>query len=190
VKAVLSSLFVLDEAFDRGAVRVEFASSSKDVDDWAVGKCTSTIALKQNSGRTFCDLVGTTHAGFYLWSQRLQDVLRKEAISGWNVCPVELMSSKGESISHYAAIGITGRCGPLQNWRSKKVTRLLPGSNAYSDCWIGLYFAEDTWDGSDLFRPDGTMLTIATSRAKEVIEGTAATNIRIRPLLEVERPVL
>lgn len=190
MKADLSNLYVVDEAFDKGAVRVRFVSSSKDVDNWAVGTCTGAIKLERSAGRVCRDFVGTTHAGFYLLSQRLQDALSKEAISGWRACPVELTMSTGDSVPNYAAIGITGRCGPLQNGRSKKVTRQLPGTNSPSDCWVGLYFAEDTWDGSDLFRPEGTMLTIATARAKKAIEDATATNVRFRPLLEVERAVL
>lgn len=190
MKADLSKLFVLDEAFEKGAARAGFATSGTDLDNWVIGKCTNIIALRQNTGRSFYDLLGTTHAGSYLLSQRIQDVLSMQAITGWRACPVELTTSKGEAPPQYAAIGITGRCGPIQKGRSKKVTRLVPGTDLSTESWIGLYFDEDTWDGCDLFRPNGTMLTVVTSRAKEAIDSAAATNIRFRPLLEIERTVL
>lgn len=189
MKADLSNLFVLDEAFTKDAVRAGFASSSRHVGDWAAATCAGSI-LTQSSGRTLCDLVGTTRAGLYLLSQRVRDALKREMIAGWRAYPVDFRGSNGEPLSQYAAIGVIGRCGPLENERSKKVTRLLPAASSSADSWIGLYFREDTWDGADLFRPYGTMLTIATSRAKEVIEKIGATNIRFRPLLKVERAVL
>lgn len=190
MKANLSDLFVLDEAFKKGAVRAEFPSSREHVSSWIVGTCSGNISLTQNSGRAFCDFVGTTLAGFYLFSNRVQDALKKERITGWHACPIDFKAFNGESIFQYAAIAITGRCGPLENERSKKVTRVLPTARSSEEIWIGLYFREETWSGTDLFRPDGTMLTIATSRAREVIEGVGATNIRFRPLLEIERAVL
>jgi hypothetical protein len=190
MKADLSSSFVLDEAFKKSAVRAGFVCSSEDIDKWAVGDCTETIALRQNAGRNLCDLIGTTHAGFYLLSHQVQEALHAARVTGWRACPTALKDLRGKLIDGYNAVGITGRCGSLDNTRSKKVTRILPSASSSADRWLGLYFPEETWDGADLFRPEGTMLTIVTLRAKEVIEATKATNIRFRRLLDVERMML
>jgi hypothetical protein len=190
MKANLAQLFVLSEAFERSAARAEFASSTDGLDDWVVGDCTEKIRLKQMSRGNLRDLVGTTHAGFYLLSRRVQEALHREKVTGWRACPIQFTDADGKANDNYSAIGITARCGPLDNARSEKILRLAPESGAPSSCWIGLFFDEDTWSGADLFRPDGTMLTLATSRAKAVIEGIGATNVRFRNMLEVERAVL
>jgi len=190
MKANLAQLFVLSEAFERSAARAEFASSIDGIDDWAVGKCAETIRLKQTSRGNLRDLVGTTHAGFYLLSRRVQEALQREKVTGWRACPIQFTDADGNANDNYSAIGITARCGHLDNSRSEKVVRLSSESRAPSSWWVGLYFDEDTWSGADLFRPDGTMLTLATSRAKAVFEGIGATNVRFRRMLEVERAVL
>lgn len=190
MKADLTRLFVVDEAFARGSMRADFATTAENVDKWAAGECSDTIALKQHSGTKLGDLVGTTYSGFYLLSQRVLSVFDREGINGWRACAVTLKSSSRELIEGYSAVGITGRCGPLDNARSQKVTRILPESKSSTSSWIGLYFAEDSWDGSDLFRPQGTMLTIATGRVVDVLRAINATNVRIRPLLGVERAAL
>ena len=97
---------------------------------------------------------------------------------------------KSGRIEGYSALGIIGRCGPLDNTRSKQISRLEPARGTSTQTWLGLYFDEDTWDGRDLFRPVGTMLTVLTTRAMEAIDRAKATNIRLRPLLEFERFVL
>ena len=53
--------------------------------------------------------------------------------------------------------------------------------------WLGYYFDENSWDGSDVFRPEGTRMTLVTERTKNLIEGCFATNFTFKPILEVER---
>src|SRR5688572_3482890 len=114
MKADLSKLFVLDEAFKEGAARAKLGNvSGEDLASWMAGRCADTVSLRQDSGDTFCDLVGTTCPGFYLLSLRVQDALKKEVITGWTSCPVDFRTAEGKAIEHYAAIGITGRCGKL-----------------------------------------------------------------------------
>jgi hypothetical protein len=186
----LSNVFVLDEAFTRGAARADFDSSTEDIDKWAVGTCTRTIMLKRCSGNKLYDLVGTTYSGFYLLSRRAVSMLEREKVIGWRACSVRFKDEQDALIDGYSAIGIIGRCGYLDNTRSQKVTRLSPEADSSITSWIGMYFDEETWDGSDLFRPRGTMLTLATARAKELLEQMLVTNVRFRRVLEVERLAL
>jgi hypothetical protein len=190
MRVELSRLFVLDEAFLPGAVRADFLDSTENVEKWAVGECAGAIALRQFAGKRLEDLVGTTRAGFYLLSRRLTSAMNQNGISGWKACETAFEDAKGRRIDGYSAIVITAQCGPLQNERSKEVTYVPLSMQRQTRRWIGIYFEECSWDGSDLFRPRGTMLTVATARAKETIEALKPTNIRFRPLLEVERLAL
>ena len=133
--------------------------------------------------------MGTTDT-LRLISSRLQDTLSKEGITGWVTCPVELQDRMGEIIPNYAVLGTTGRCGPLLNSRSRRVTRTNYAGTGLMDVWLGYYFDEESWDGSDMFRPEGTRMTIVTKRTKGVIESIKATNIEFKPILEIERLVL
>jgi hypothetical protein len=190
MKADLTDLFVLDEAFEEGAIRASFVSAEVEFSRLAVGDCKGTVLLSQESGTRALDLVGTTRAGFYLLSQRVQEALLSANVNGWRPCPVEFLDDQGRAFGQYAVIGITAHCGRLDNTRSRKVMSVSPKSGKPVANWVGLYFEEESWDGSDLFRPEGSLLTIVTSRAKGVFENIGALNIRFRRLLEVKRLVL
>ena len=182
----LSDLYLLGEAFERGAARADFTCSTDDVGKWVSGERTQTIALKQCEGRRLCDLMVTTHT-LDLISNRIQSALLEESITGWATCPVVLKDRKGELIPDYAALATTGRCGPLVNSRSKKVTKENYAGTGFMDVYLGYYFDEDSWDGSDMFRPEGTRMTIVTRHVRDIIMAIKATNIEFEPILEVER---
>jgi hypothetical protein len=123
-------------------------------------------------------------------STRVQQALLDEKVTGWRTCPVEFKDKKGVLIENYDALGTTGRSGPLDNRRCRKVTRKALYGDAMIDTWIGYYFDEDSWDGSDMFRPDNTRMTIVTRRVKEIFDTIGATNVKWTPLLEVEQLML
>lgn len=179
----------MGEAFDRDAIRAKITCDVDDLDQLISGNCTQLVTLKQYEGRKLCDLMGTTHS-LILISSRLQKTLSSEGITGWATCPAVLKDRQGELISDYAVLATTGRCGPLINKRSPKVTRNNYAETDLVDVYLGYYFDEDSWDGSDIFRPDDTRMTIISQRAKDAIESINATNILMNSILEVERLVL
>ncbi len=182
----LSDVYLLGEAFERAAVRADFTCSSHDVGKWLCGECTQTITLKQYEGFQYCDLMGTTDT-LRLISDRLQKALSDQGVTGWTTCPVELLDRRGGTVPGYAALATSGRCGPLVNSRSPKVRRMNRAGNGMMDIWLGYYFDEESWDGSDMFRPDGTRMTLVTKRARKVIEAMGTSNITLEPILEIER---
>lgn len=187
--ADLSNLFLLGEDFIPGAVRADFTCDIADIYKWVSGECTRTITLKQCEGEKLCDLIGTT-ATLRLISKRVQEALISERITGWRTCPIEFKDKKGELIDNYGALATVGRCGPLDNSRCRKITRKALATDELIDVFLGYYFDEDSWDGSDLFRPEGTRMTMVTQRAKDVIESISATNIEFKPILEIESLML
>jgi hypothetical protein len=191
MKADLSQLYLLGEGFKRGAVRAEITCpcDNDDIAHWISGHCKKPIILKQKEGRNFCDLMGTGYT-LDLISSRIADAVREAGMTGLATCPAELTAKNGDPVTGYEVLGTIGRCGPLQNDRSPKVRQLNKVGTAMMDIWLGYYFDEDTWDGSDVFRPDGTRMTLVTKRVKDLIEGMGATNITFTPILEIERLVL
>ena len=43
-------------------------------------------------------------------------------------------------------------------------------------------FDESTWDGSDIFNLEGTLVTIITERVKKILEKGKFTNLEIEPI--------
>jgi len=53
--------------------------------------------------------------------------------------------------------------------------------------WMGLYFDEASWDGSDVFRPLGTAHVLVTQRVKDLLEKSKMTNLRFEALTSIEK---
>jgi hypothetical protein len=76
-------------------------------------------------------------------------------------------------MQRYAGFQITGRCGPIER----------PESPGFV---VGMSFAASTWDGSDFFLPDTTLMTICTERARGLIEKCGVENLRIEEIEKVQ----
>ena len=53
----------------------------------------------------------------------------------------------------------------------------------------GLYFAPESWDGSDTFRPEDRLYHLVTKRVKVALERANVRNIMFERLSEKERMV-
>lgn len=192
MKADLSTMFLLGEAFERSAVRAEIICpfDNDDINKWIVGDCSKPVMLRQAEGHKYYDFIGTTSAAIDLISSRIVAAMHQGGITGLATCPTDLKDKNGEAVIGYELLGTIGRCGPLDNGRSLKTMRPNKVRTAMIELWLGYYFDEESWDGSDIFRPNGTRMIIVTNRTKNLIEQIGATNISFKPILEVERLVL
>jgi hypothetical protein len=185
-------LFSLQEEFVRGAVRATPVGDVVREDEIAIAtgrsKPETPMCFEQYEGVELCDLVGTQYAALRLVSHRVCDAFREARLSGWDTLAVELRDRTGETIDGYLLLVIVGRCGPLDNTRSVRINKIMTRNRkGYAPVWKGLYFDEDTWDGSDLFAPQGTAFFFATRQVKDVLEKISATNFQIKPLKDIER---
>jgi hypothetical protein len=105
--------------------------------------------------------------------------------------PVSVLDKTGLEIPGYSLLQITGRAGPIDDSRSQMVwcEPERPVGDRYP-AWVGLYFALDSWDGSDLFVPAHSGFVIVTERVKAAFEDEGITNVSLTPLLEVKRLML
>jgi hypothetical protein len=188
------SMFLIQEGFKRGAVRAKQPRDVVGARDIALARGewvpSEPVRFVQYEGTKWLDLVGTQRAALQLVSTRLLEKLTAANVTGWRALPVELADDGGVLISDYKLLVVVGRCGRIDNSRSVSVDRVVVGNPKGAKVWKGLYFDESTWDGSDLFSPDGTAFTFATENVKSVIEQEKATNIDIVPLVDVERSSL
>jgi hypothetical protein len=190
MRADLSKIFMLGEAYKRGAVRADLTCDLSSIEKWMSGQCDPAITLRQDEGRKYYHLVGTTYACAYLISKKIQHVFREEAIVGWTACPVEFVDKGGRIIEDYDLLGITGKSGKIDNSRSTIIeTKTIPGEGT-NNILLGYYFSEDSWDGSDIFRPEGVRGIMCTERVKNIVEAMEGeTNIEFEPILESKRYV-
>jgi hypothetical protein len=187
-------IFLLGNAFNRGALHVE--SKQKIPNDIGLARGdwrpTAPLVFKHHSGGRPCDLVGTTYATLDLLSPRTAQLFRDEEFSGWTTFPVQVFTKDGLLIEGYEGLTVTGRCGPIDNSRSREHWRppARPGVVEKLRVWLGLYFDLATWDGSDFFGPAGTAHVFVVERVKQAVERAGLTNFTFQALSGVERLVL
>jgi hypothetical protein len=139
--------------------------------------------MKGASGSTTRDLVSTGVAPILLISDRVVELLRD--FTGWTTYPVEVHDKKGELIPRYQGLAVTGRCGAIDDAQSEPRICAPPvPQGRWSRKWFGLYFDQDSWDGADIFAPEGTGLTVVVEGVKEAMERAMVTNVLFRPLTE------
>lgn len=180
-------LYELGEGFEPDALR---ARSVERVDAKALLRDDETpaepVRFEITEGGTAYDFVGTTRVAGKLVSERFVDVLRGDGFSGWSTYPVELPGHEG-----YHGLAVRGRAGPIDNSLSEEITLPPPVPEGRSGPgWRGLYFAPETWDGSDLFVPSGSTFVFMTEGVAQALEREQITNIELSRLSEIERPAL
>ena len=176
----------------QGALHVHPRSLDDIEDDVALyeGRVTLQAPLafefmKGASGSTPYDFVSTSLPPLKLVSERVVAVLRD--FTGWATYPVEVYGKKGELVAGYHGLAVTGRCGPIDDSRSRPAIRppAVPHGQA-TRMWIGLYFDPVSWDGSDVFLPKGNGRTFITEDLKSALERAGITNVYFTALSEAE----
>jgi hypothetical protein len=136
-----------------------------------------------------CDAIWTTLAVPLLVSSRVTEVLEARGFKGWTVFPIELAGSKGQRIAGFHGLSIPGRCGAIENERSIRVAKRYPAG--VFPVWKGLYFDPETWDGSDIFMPQGNVgWVFVVKEVRDALDSAKVGNIAWTPVEEVERPTL
>ena len=183
-------LYALRLEGKRTALHVE--SRDEDLDALAIYRGDTRPSLpilfeykKGASGSKPYDFVGTTWAILDLISDRVVEALKP--FTGWATYPVTVYGKKGELIPGYHGLIVSGRCGPIDNSRSEPRICAPPvPEGRWSRRWFGLYFDEKTWDGSDIFAPEDTALTVVVEAVRWALRKAKITNVKLTPLTECE----
>ena len=136
------------------------------------------------------DVIWTTSAHPFVVHRRIANLLREKGVTGWRSYPVQVVDKGGEVYNDYEGIGILGRCDPIDLSRSVVTLKKLPGG--WFPQFLGSYFPEKTWDGSDVFmeRADtkGTVTAIkfVTEKARHAFMEANVENVRFQCLTERE----
>jgi hypothetical protein len=122
-------------------------------------------------------------------SERVINLLQMNNITGWARYPVEIYGRKGEPVAGYHGFSVTGEECRRDRSRSQIITKqAVPGGKPY-EVYKGLYFYEEDWNGSDIFRVGSSGGTIVTEKVKVIFKQAKVSNVRFTPLTEVERDV-
>lgn len=132
-------------------------------------------------------------AGDFLWNSHNLIVVSRKVINIWKkfdtkfeIYEVKIVNK--ELPEKYYGVAITGRGGPLDKKKSRaKIKYGLKPNGKPSIMGIdGMYFFEDKWDGSDLFKLDEFPLGIlVTERVMEAMKKANITNCRYTPVEDV-----
>lgn len=123
-------------------------------------------------------------------SNRVFELLRMNNITGWTTYPVEVYGRRGEPLPGYHGFAVTGSECRRDRSRSQVITKqAVPGGKPF-EVYKGLYFKEEDWDGSDIFRVSSYGGTIVTEKVYKILKRAKVTNVKLTFLPEVELQVL
>lgn len=127
-----------------------------------------------------------THMGPPIIHKSVYELFLEKGLTGWIATPAILHFPKKVLNYDYYTMYITGTVGPIQFEKSQLLKRETQ-TGMFWPYRLGLFFDENTWDGSDFFMStDTTGLIIITEKAREVILQSGTKNARITPIEDVE----
>lgn len=148
---------------------------------------TPVVVCHEMGGAVPKDFIWTTNVGVMMVSQKVVDLLQETGFTGWATYPVEVHGKNDEIIKDYYGFAITGRCGFVDDSRSKTVMVDYPARRVPR--LRGLYFDPKTWDGSDLFMTSepGAVWLFVLEQVKKVFEKAKIRNVKFKSVTEIDR---
>ncbi len=123
------------------------------------------LKVIKSQGRKAYDIVRLQDVFNFLISPKLLKALESNDLTGWKTYAIE----SDIELDGYKGFQCTSTCGsPIRPKNSGFVT--------------GYDFDLKTWDGSDFFIPETTMMIICSNKAKEVIDSFKIKNIELENL--------
>lgn len=100
-------------------------------------------------------------------SKKVKNILETNHVTGWSCFPIVIEGINEE----YFAFQILSKAGPILN---------IEAVNNYET--ENREFDIKTWDGSDIFNLEGTLLIVITPRVKVLLEKAKVSNLEIHSL--------
>jgi hypothetical protein len=134
------------------------------------------------------DFVWTGNVGALIVHRRVVQLMREQGFTGWRSYVVSVIGKGGDYHPEYEGLVILGRCNSADLSRSVVVLSEYPAG--WLPHFLGYYFDEASWDGTDLFMetPDALGKTTAhvfvTERVRLAFEKAKVKNVRFGRLTE------
>jgi hypothetical protein len=125
--------------------------------------------VKIIKGTKFYDVAYYADPFNFAISEKLNNILLENNVTGWDSYPVEIEGSDAK----YFGFRVLGKCGPLKSPPGKGFVK-------------GYEFDINGWDGSEFFCPEETLHVFFTERVKNILEAGKIKNFGIRDIATVE----
>lgn len=149
----------------RGAILIEPKAkydSIENLDEYSTLINNNVFFIDE--GEKVFDVLRFAYGHNFAISSRFKELLEKNNISGWGCFPI-IIEGLDEC---FFAFQNLGKAGPILN---------LEALNNYET--ENTEFDIDTWDHSDIFNLQDTLVNACTTKVKEIIEEAKITNISI-----------
>jgi|GEM_PF-1980052 len=129
----------------------------------------SPFKMRVSEGTKFYDVLGFQDTSNFAISHKFYSILRDNNVSG-----VKFYEILIENIDEkYYGLQIIGRCGKL----------LEPHEVGF---YKGLKFNINTWDKSDIFSPEETVLFFCNEKVKNILKENKITNVDIEDISQIQ----
>ncbi len=159
-------MFVLGEASVRGVIRLGLSYGK-----WAPVE-----------GRRHGDLLGTEEVDIHFLSERMLAAMAP--LTGWKRGATAAVRDANGQLSRYRGLIVTGRAGAPRVSRAS--VEFVDGGLASVK---GLEVDPGTWDGCDVFRPDGTDFVVVSDRAAALLRDMNLVNVHLEDIEKLMRTV-
>jgi hypothetical protein len=119
------------------------------------------------SGKKWFDVIQFIESSGFAISRKMMELLKVNNVTGWSSFPIVINGAMDD----YYAFQTVGKAGPILN---------LPALNSFKTDITE--FDETTWDGSEIFNLQNTLLVACVPRVKEILEEASVTNVLIQRL--------
>jgi len=125
--------------------------------------------MRISEGKKYFDIIRFQDVFNFAISRRLYDILKKENITGWDAYKIDIQNTQND----YYGFQVTGKSNNI----------LRPIKKGFV---TGQNFDYSTWDGSDFFCPEGTMLIFCTQKVKDLFASNHITNVQFQDIKTVK----
>jgi hypothetical protein len=177
-------LYHWSSALERSRMRATFVHPDGSLvmhDDPVLRSTTATLIWRPSGGSVPSNILWTSSAAVVLVTRRIADVLTGGHVTGWLSQPTA--STESAFAGQYVGVRVSGRCGRLDYSRGTWVREEIV-LGRWRRSLRGLYFDEQSWDGSDVFSPEGMNKRIVTERTHEILRLAGIENSRLLRLTE------
>ncbi len=143
------------------------------------------IKFIPQSGKQATDVLWSSYPPLFCISQKVVDIFLENKFTGWGTYPVEVYDHEHNVITGYYGFSIKSYAGAQDFSRSPRVMKTWSPHHEPSAFYIGTYFDESMWDGSDIFRIQYAVI-IVNKAIVQTFKQNKITNVRFTPLLETE----
>lgn len=152
----------------------------------AITKPVTPVIFNYSSGSVLRDVI-SANPPVLLINDRVFNLLTKRGITGWTTYPVVVYGKDNIEITGYHGLAVTGRCGPIDDKKSKWVKAPAKIGDGKVSVRYGYFFDEKTWDGSDLFLPPESGVVFVTEKVKDLFKEEKVSNVDFIKSTEFER---